>query len=593
MFSVIDEILTAGYKNQVKSQILGKAIQLSHKNIKKKKYIDELESRLPTTVRMFNKQDEEIKNLSQKFDKECLSKSYTEYLNKYICFLTCSNFIEAMAEGDCLCMTFSLIRPEQAIMVPSTIHITGIYPTVISAQSFMNAIKYSINLNFDNDSESNELVVVGEARESINGCLPLFINKDHWEVSKILIDRILGWIVTLDPMGYQINQKLTFPYILLEYSLEQYFKNPNSEFYKNYYSQVLDICLNVMLEENKKENSNFKENLNQTYSSYLKLGVNRTPDSISKNSILFIKYYCAVLLDWVKPGEETQEIFYFLVEEEFRRLTDKIYSNYYDYSELNINNEEIYKNEEEKIKVIDKYVDLYSKVYKEKFLVMRIILHLISNHQIGIKNFNEIKLADENELCSELKIANKHQIYAMFFQNQVHHDSSIRRKAFSDNLYFDCRTNSNDVFIYYSKVTQEMKEKRQKQNEQSYQANIDLSNLRLRFANIEVINLLKLFRLSESMKESEEILDKALKLKPGRAVHYYFNIFYGLNDIPLIYEKLLLLKKKHKNFKRAIKTKHNYDLCYFNLLSLDQIVDVFGLKKIPRYFRNKYKQLYK
>jgi hypothetical protein len=180
----------------------------------------------------------------------------------------------------------------------------------------------------------------------------------------------------------------------------------------------------------------------------------------------------------------------------------------------------------------------------------------------------------------------------MFFQNQIHHDSSIRKKAFNDNKYFDCRENPMDVFINFSKTINEIKEKRNKYLENLSTPNLNKENYRKKFRNLEVISLLKEFRNTSDLKEAEQLLKEAIKLKPGRGVHYYYNIFETSNTITHLYEKLILLKENHQKFSRAIKSKHNYTLCYTGKLSLEELVEVFGLKKIPRSMRNEYKSKY-
>ncbi len=57
---------------------------------------------------------------------------------------------------------------------------------------------------------------------SINAALPIYLNPEHWEVANLLMDRLLGWITTLDCMCYHIAQKMSFPKKLQENVMEQY-----------------------------------------------------------------------------------------------------------------------------------------------------------------------------------------------------------------------------------------------------------------------------------------------------------------------------------------------------------------------------------
>lgn len=145
--------------------------------------------------------------MSKNVDSDELEKKYEDHIHKFgTCMLTCYNFIEAMADEDCLCMTFDLNRPEIAIADCTRINIKKIYPTIISAKSFMDCAKYSVKLNakasggFDEDSKGS--IIKGVSNEDITGVLPLFICKEHWDIATLLMKPILGWVITLDPVGY-------------------------------------------------------------------------------------------------------------------------------------------------------------------------------------------------------------------------------------------------------------------------------------------------------------------------------------------------------------------------------------------------------
>jgi len=54
------------------------------------------------------------------------------------------NVIEAMQENDCMCIGLSIQRPEAAIADPSRLIIQDIYPTYITAESFLESAKFNI-----------------------------------------------------------------------------------------------------------------------------------------------------------------------------------------------------------------------------------------------------------------------------------------------------------------------------------------------------------------------------------------------------------------------------------------------------------------
>jgi len=178
----------------------------------------------------------------------------------------------------------------------------------------------------------------------------------------------------------------------------------------------------------------------------------------------------------------------------------------------------------------------------------------------------------------------------MIFQNQVNHENSVRKKYYTDNTYFDCRFYPKEILNHYSKSIKDLTEKRNKQLEIIKSSDIKENDLRKRFRKLEAVYYLKEFRVADNMETAKEILAKALKLKPGRAVYYYYLIFYNLSEIPLLYEKLELLNKEHKTLHNAMKTKHMYDLYYSRILSVDELVKLFDVRRLPKEMRRDYKQ---
>lgn len=53
---------------------------------------------------------------------------------------------------------------------------------------------------FNQDQPSQEFK--GASNERIIGVLPLFICDDHWDVAKLLMKPILGWVTTLHTDGF-------------------------------------------------------------------------------------------------------------------------------------------------------------------------------------------------------------------------------------------------------------------------------------------------------------------------------------------------------------------------------------------------------
>ena len=60
------------------------------------------------------------------------------------CSYSCMNSAEALEEIDCMCISLSINRPQAAIADPSRLVINDIYPSYISADSFLNSANFNL-----------------------------------------------------------------------------------------------------------------------------------------------------------------------------------------------------------------------------------------------------------------------------------------------------------------------------------------------------------------------------------------------------------------------------------------------------------------
>ena len=112
--------------------------------------------------------------------------------------------------------------------------------------------------------KKKKLIKKGIAQEEINACMPIFINKSHWEISKNLMKPILGWIVTLDPAGYNYDQIKTIPFLLLHKILIEKSQNLENEFMEKMFRHLKLTCMNIFIEDEKE----FKNNETQKVGNY-------------------------------------------------------------------------------------------------------------------------------------------------------------------------------------------------------------------------------------------------------------------------------------------------------------------------------------
>jgi hypothetical protein len=97
-----------------------------------------------------------------------------------------------MQDYDCLGITFSVSRNEYCIVQPSAIKLNAVFPTILSGMSFLDSVKYTLSLNSIKasggfDEEKPNSMLKGVANEEINGCLPIYICPEHWEIAKLLV----------------------------------------------------------------------------------------------------------------------------------------------------------------------------------------------------------------------------------------------------------------------------------------------------------------------------------------------------------------------------------------------------------------------
>jgi len=51
--------------------------------------------------------------------------------------MSCNDAVEALQDGDCMCIGLEIERPEEAIADPSRLVVKDIFPTYITADSFL------------------------------------------------------------------------------------------------------------------------------------------------------------------------------------------------------------------------------------------------------------------------------------------------------------------------------------------------------------------------------------------------------------------------------------------------------------------------
>jgi 2'-5' RNA ligase len=139
-------------------------------------------------------------------------------VDDFECFLSCTNVrdvLEGEDRHDVMCMCLCVTRPEHVIDAPEQIGVEAFSPSCATRLNAELAIAHKIRLEgpdaahggFDGVGGAAQ-AFVGAAREPINAVLPLYIFRAHWARVRLLLQPMLGYFFTLDPLGFHPSQYL-------------------------------------------------------------------------------------------------------------------------------------------------------------------------------------------------------------------------------------------------------------------------------------------------------------------------------------------------------------------------------------------------
>lgn len=275
-----------------------------------------------------SKIEKEIENLD--FDKLKNENTFIEQ-----CIYSCQNWVEALEERDCLGIALDVGRSETVIHDPSKIVIKSVHPSFISGNSFMDALEFSLSNNSpDNvhggfDKHTQGKVVSGMARENITGMMPLFINRTHWKVAKHQMKPIMGWMVTLDPLGYSPEQVVNVPFlVMLKASKDE------SEKGKKLFEMICETCDAIY------EEMGLLNRIKEVFENY-ENPLMRTIDKVPHQGVFLGQLFCAVRRGELnfRSQEHIETFWKYFVEETVRRFVnvrDFVDITYCEYFNINV-----------------------------------------------------------------------------------------------------------------------------------------------------------------------------------------------------------------------------------------------------------------
>eukprot|EP01100_Stratorugosa_tubuloviscum_P002141 TRINITY_DN148_c0_g1_i2.p1 TRINITY_DN148_c0_g1~~TRINITY_DN148_c0_g1_i2.p1 ORF type:complete len:840 (-),score=393.93 TRINITY_DN148_c0_g1_i2:164-2683(-) len=334
MIVSLHKLIADGMKGTLKTGQLASITSMAYQNVRRK-FAHKLDERATVNV-------SKLEALEKQIDKIVIEKSVEineideQIIDKVpCCVLTLMNFKELIERGDCACIGLVVDRCEAAIVEPSLLHVKSITTTILSAEAFFDAYSFAMQKNVNNPEnvhgafDRNSLnckVTVGSANEPINAILPLFLHPLHWEIAFRRMPSIMGWVVTLDPLGYATAQTLSVPFSTLFVALRNKLLSP-SQWNSTVYNWILDTCLSIY------DKFNVKDQILPQLISFIQSPEHRTKDVIIDLYIWSMYLLCAkhrnhldsfLLSSFSSKLQCELELFiFYLIEEQLRRSFPK------------------------------------------------------------------------------------------------------------------------------------------------------------------------------------------------------------------------------------------------------------------------------
>ncbi|KAF9109988.1 hypothetical protein BGX27_006902 [Mortierella sp. AM989] len=294
---------------------------LAYGQITEAKLKAKLDSRAGKNTAQFADLDVKVAEVVSGLDLDAMEAAESEdTLRELSCAFSTNSYIDALRDGDCLCMTLDVSRSTGAIADPSQLVIKSIFPTFLTSSMFTLALGHSLSSNspedvhggFDRNIDAS--IAPGVAHESITAVMPLYINKEHWQVAKLRMKPILGYVVTLDATGYTYSQSTTVPFLVLVKALESH---PMTEFKQRQIKLILETC-DAIYQSSKSLRETTKNMVEQFCASHQY----RTVDVITNVYVFLGHVICALRAGDITSAEMSLLISKFevaAIEEQIRR----------------------------------------------------------------------------------------------------------------------------------------------------------------------------------------------------------------------------------------------------------------------------------
>ena len=328
-FLAFNEAMTSGVVSNVS---LARLNNIAYKGIIDSKAAREMAKRTAVGQKYMEDMEKNIKKVTKGINFEKLREEHKDKIESYgNCAITCQNWLEALEEGDCLCLTYDAERNLEDILDSTTVRIKDINVSMLTAEAFVNAAMFTsksqhgIKLADFGVGKGSESVASKGSKslakvlpnEIVNGIIPIYICKEHWLVAKLKMAPLNAWTDTHDILAISKHHPIRIPFLVLIRALD----TAKTEHKRMQFQWILDTCLALYNEPENKEL--IMEDHKETFDKYLECPQYRTTEFVRSVPIFFTHFCMAIKYKDIKI-EDVDVLMKAVIEEMLRRNTKDI-----------------------------------------------------------------------------------------------------------------------------------------------------------------------------------------------------------------------------------------------------------------------------
>ena len=290
---------------------------VNHRGLQKK-----LDQRALKNQPYFEKIEKELADIASQLDLAALRKNHGALVEKIgCCPLSVVDALEALAEGDCMCMCLSIARSEAAVADPSKLVIRDVTPTFMTASAFLDSAGFLLQKDagaHGGFGREEGKLAEGVGRESVSGVLPLFLFPEHWSVARRNCPKVFGLMATADVMGFAQSQFYTIPFLVLA-RLADLLQSAPSEAREFQFDLALATCIAVV-----RPRQELTEEYVEDFRKFVAEPASRTQDQVASLRVLLARCLTLNRFGALQLSEaDRSALFRLAAEEELRRMIKK------------------------------------------------------------------------------------------------------------------------------------------------------------------------------------------------------------------------------------------------------------------------------